>query len=107
MTVQPSPQNSRMLAIVCIPSNVQEDDRACSRRAVGEGTFPIRQVWFSDEEQVSGNDYDAFIDAVASMNVPITRPTETVHTFPGFANFELRVFNNGRESAGSAAAAGN
>ena len=60
----------------------------------------IKEVWFSDEEGITEDDYVAFLAGIARKNIPISRPSETVHTFPGFKVFDLRVFNNGREFPG-------
>jgi len=74
---------------------------------VNSSTIPIGQVWFSDEEQVSLDQYVDFLAGVANRGIPISRPAESVHQFPGFTGFDLRVFNNGRESPGASGEDGN
>lgn len=63
-------------------------------------TITIGQVWWTDENFSEGN-YDRFRQRLQARGIPAQRPTEAVHSFPGFSNFRLRVFNNGQEFVGT------
>jgi hypothetical protein len=45
--------------------------------------------------------YDRFRGRIHNKGIPAERPTESIHSFPGFSNFKLRVFNNGQEFPGT------
>jgi competence protein ComEC len=62
--------------------------------------IPIGQVWWTNEDFSEGN-YGRFRQRLHVRGIPTQRPTEAVHSFPGFSNFRLRVFNNGQEFVGT------
>ena len=63
-------------------------------------TFAVKRVWWTEESVHEGN-YDRFKDRIQKKGIPAERPTESIHSFPGFSNFRLRVFNNGQEFPGT------
>ena len=60
-----------------------------------------RQAGLVTEESVSEGNYDRFRGRIHNKGIPAERPTESIHSFPGFSNFKLRVFNNGQEFPGT------
>lgn len=62
--------------------------------------FVVKRVWWTEESVREGN-YDRFRERIQNNGIPAERPTESVHSFPGFSNFKLRVLNNGREFPGT------
>jgi len=62
--------------------------------------FVVKRVWWTEESVEEGN-YGRFKKRIQDKGIPAERPTESIHSFTGFSNFELRVFNNGQEFPGT------
>jgi competence protein ComEC len=62
--------------------------------------FPVKQVWWTEEVFNEGN-YKRMKKRIKAKGIAAERPSEAVHTFAGFSNFKLRVFNNGQEFSGT------
>ena len=62
--------------------------------------IPIERVWWTDET-FSQPDYNRFRQRIQARGIPAEKPAEALHSFPGFTNFRLRVFNNGQEFPGT------
>jgi competence protein ComEC len=62
--------------------------------------FVVKRVWWTEESVREGN-YDRFRERIQNKGIPAERPSESVHSFPGFSNFTIRVLNNGQEFPGT------
>jgi competence protein ComEC len=66
--------------------------------------YAVKRVWWTAEIYSEPN-YNLFRISCLAKGIPIERPAETNISFPGFSNFQLRVFSNGQKFSGTSGSA--